>query len=451
MKKVFLGILVVLAVLSVIAWWLKPKPIQDGKTVLTWCSDDNPARRDQIALFNRLHPEYRLQLDPGNNGMEKVIVQSVAGVGPDLFDIYQPGACIEAGIAWDITDALRKAGVDFTNDVWKAVHPYVLQDGRIYGFPRNSGTDAVFYNKAILEQNGIPAPQAKLGSEEFLELARKLTVMEPNGRPKHFGFLFDWWQWQTFVYQWGGHVYSADGTRCIVDGPETIAAVQFMQDLIWKYKVSPSPIQETAMATSGGWGTGSITLFGGGRAAMALGGRWWLCLLRDKRQYPDLRVGAVEVQCGPVRRYWGYGGAVMINGNSPRREQALDFMIYMTGREYNELINHQADAMGPMKKFTETDLFLQDPAFPDEDYNQVWRDVMAHSEPREISEFINGTVADRIVAEQLDLVRNNQKTAAEAMKTAAQQINSQIEKNVRKFKAMKTRYDALRAGKAGST
>jgi len=135
---------------------------------------------------------------------------------------------------------------------------------------------------------------------------------------------------------------------------------------------------------------------------------------------------------------------------SPRREQALDFMIYMTGQPYNELINHQADAMGPMKKFTETDLFLQDPAFPDEDYNQVWRDVMAHSEPRETSEFINGTVADRIVGEQLDLVRNNQKTAEAAMKTAAQQINSHIEKNVRKFKTMKTRYDALKSRKAGS-
>jgi hypothetical protein len=55
------------------------------------------------------------------------------------------------------------------------------------------------------------------------------------------------------------------------------------------------------------------------------------------------------------------------------------------------------------------------------------------------------------LGEQFDLVRNNQKTAAEAMKTAAQQINSQIEKNVKKFKAMKTRYDALRAGKAGYT
>jgi ABC-type glycerol-3-phosphate transport system substrate-binding protein len=147
-----------------------------------------------------------------------------------------------------------------------------------------------------------------------------------------------------------------------------------------------------------------------------------------------------------VRRDWGYGGAVMINGNSPRREQALDFMIYMTGREYNELINHQADAMGPMKKFTETDLFLQDPAFPDEDYNQVWRDVMAHSEPREISEFINGTVADRIVAEQLDLVRNNQKTAEAAMKAVALQINAEIEKNLKKNSELKARYDAIRAG-----
>ncbi len=446
MKQVFLVILLVLAVLSGIAWWLRPKPVQDGKVVLTWCSDDNPARREQIALFNRLYPQYRLQLDPGNNGMEKVIVQSLAGVGPDLFDIYQPTASVQAGIAWDVTARLREAGIDVSNDVWQAMHPYIIHDGRVYGFPRNAGPDAVFFNKEIFERNGIPLPPARINSEEFLALAQKLTVMDAGGRPKHFGFIFEWWQVLDFVKQWGGRVYSVDGTRCEVDCPETVAAVQFMRDLIYKYKVSPSPVQETAMATSGGWGSGTITLFGGGRAAMALGGRWWLCLLRDRRQYPDLRCNVTEAQLGPLRRYWGYGGAVMINQKSPRREQALEFLKFMSGQEYNVLINHQADAMGPMKKYADNDSFLHDPAYPEEDRNQVWLDIMSHGEPREICAFVNGTVADRIVSEQLDLVRNDQKSPEEALKSAARQINAEIDKNLKKNKDLKTRYDAIRAG-----
>ena len=201
------------------------------------------------------------------------------------------------------------------------------------------------------------------------------------------------------------------------------------------------------MASNGGWGSGVRNLFGAGRAAMALGGRYWLCLLRDRQQYPGLRIGVMEAQFGTLRRHWGYGGAVMINARSPRREEALDFLIFLAGREYNELINHQADGMSPVKKFVETELFLRDPAFPEEDNNQVWRDEMAHGWPRETCEFINGSVADGMLGEQLDLVRNNQKTAEEAMKAAARKINDRIDANLKKNKALKARYDAILAGR----
>ncbi len=450
MKPFFLGVLLVLVFLSGVAWWISPRPVQDGKIVLTWCSDDNPARREQIDLFNRTHPRYRLQLDPANNGMEKVIVQSEAKVGPDLFDSYsafQSSAFIKSGIAWDITDRLRDAGVDLRNDAWRAALPLVMHEGRVYGFPRNAGTDAVFYNRTLFEQNGVPEPKERLTAEEFLVLAKKLTVRDTDGRVKQFGFMFSWGQWQFFMKQWGGRMYSADGTRCEVDCPETVAAMQFLQDLVWKHNIAPTPLQESAMATSGGWGSGALTWFGGGRAAMAYGGRWWLCLLRDKDNYQNLKLGAVEVQFGPKRQYMGYCGVVMINKNSPRREQAFDFIKFMAGKEYNELINHQADALGPMKKYVETDLFLHDPAFPAEDFNQVWRDVMALGEPQEMCDFINGAVAELIINEQLDLLKNNQKSAEEAMKAAARQINAVIEKNLKKSKALKTRYDKVKAGK----
>ena len=70
------------------------------------------------------------------------------------------------------------------------------------------------------------------------------------------------------------HLYTEDGTRCVVDSPQVLAGVQFMHDLIYRYRVMPGPVEEAAMATQGGWGSGTITLFGGAKAAMALGGRW---------------------------------------------------------------------------------------------------------------------------------------------------------------------------------
>src|SRR5260370_3309846 len=93
---------------------MQPEALAKGKTPLVWVSDDNPARRGQIALFNRLYPQYQLRLDPSNSGMEQVIVQSLGEVGPDLFDCYdgfQLSGYVHSCIARGVTVACRTACV----------------------------------------------------------------------------------------------------------------------------------------------------------------------------------------------------------------------------------------------------------------------------------------------------------------------------------------------------
>jgi len=446
-KYVFGGALAVLVLLSVVAWMIQPTVGEAGKTPLIWVSDDNPARREQIELFNRLHPDYHLRLDPSNTGMQKVIVQCIAGVGPDIFDCYnafQLSAYVRSGIAWDVTDQLAEAGIDVRKDCWEAGGPIMVFEGRVYGFLNNASVNAIWINKELFERRGIPLPKVDTERgwtwEEFLPLAKRLTVRDAKGRIEHFGFMMDWWSWYHFVAQWGGRVYSADGTRCVLDSPETIAAIQFMQDLIYKHRVAPDPVEEAAMRSQGGWGSGTITFFGSGRAAMALGGRWWLCTLRN---YEGLRLGAVECPHGPLRRFWAYGRSSLINKNSPRREQALTFLKYLASRDFSELINHQADALAPVIRYCYTDWYLHDPEFPSEDFNAMWRDVMRLGRPSEISPFINGNVAGRIINKQLDLVKSNQKSAAAAMRQAARLIHEEMRKTLERDPTLRERYDRL--------
>ncbi|NOY81564.1 MAG: extracellular solute-binding protein [Kiritimatiellaeota bacterium] len=448
MKGVFLGVFLCLVLLTFVAWRLRPAPAPPGKIPLTWVSDDNPARREQIALFNRLHPDYLLRLDPGNTGMEKVIVQSLAGVGPDLFDCYdgyQLSAYVRSGIAWDVTDALKKAGIDVTRDVWPAVFPNILHEGRVYGFPTNVAVNAIWFNKDIFDAAGIPYPTGTMTWQQFLPLAQKLTVRDKNGRAKRFGLLADWWNWKQFVLQWGGRMFTPDGTKCIIDSPEAIAGVQFFHDLIYRYRVMPSPVEEAAMATTGGWGSGAIHFFGGGKGAMALGGRWWLCTLRNVE---GLRLGAFACPFGPKKVYRGYGRATLINAKSSRREAAVKFLLYEAGKPYNDLINHQADALAPVKKYCYTEEYLHDPAFPDEDFNAVWRDVMNYGLPDEVSPFVNGNRATRILNKQLDLVKNDQKSASAALHTAARQINEAIRDMLKQDPTLRMQYAKL-TGRSG--
>ncbi|HEX2998774.1 MAG TPA: sugar ABC transporter substrate-binding protein [Armatimonadota bacterium] len=443
MKAVFAGIFAGLILLSVVAWKIQPQQTDQGKEPLVWVSDDNPARRGQIDLFNRLHPKFSLRLDPSNSGMEKVIVQALAGVGPDLFDCYdgyQLSSYVKSGIAWDLTQKLPQVGVDVQKITWPSMSPNYRIGNHIYGFPNNASVNALWYNKDVFDKAGIPYPKGPWTWQQFIPLAQRLTVRDSNGRVKQYGLLCDWYNWQQFILQWGGKIYSEDGTRCTIDSPQAIAGVQFLHDMIYKYHVMPSPVEEAAMASQGGWGTGTMTFFGGGRGAMALGGRWWLCSLRT---YQGLHLGAVECPHGPLRLYRAYGKATLVNSKSPRREEALNFLKYEASKPYNDLINHQADALAPVIRFCNTPEYMHDPEYPQEDFNAVWRDVMQYGVADQVNPFVNGQRAMRILNKQLDLVKSDQKPVAEALKTAAEQINLEIQDNLSRDPSLRALYQQL--------
>ncbi len=381
--------------------------------------------------------------------MEKIIVQSLAGVGPDCFDCYTPVqavAYVRSGIAWDITDELAKMGIDVRKETWAAVHPDCILDGRVYGFPVNAAVNAIWYHKDLLAAAGVTLPKGAWTWKQMVPLAEKLTNRDADGHVTQWGLFVDWdSNYKQFILQWGGHLYTKGGTQSTIDSPECIAAVQFMHDLIYRYKVSPRPGDEEAMSTAGGWGSAagsSMTFFGAKKGAMALGGRWWLCRLREK-DFSNLQLGAVESPYGKIHKFLGYGKATMINRNSPHRYDALKFLAYLHSEPYNKLINHEADGVCPVKKYVQGDDFLHDPDYPKEDFNEVWRDAMEVAVPEESSPFINGSVADRHIKKQLDLIRSNSKPVAAALHDAAAIINETIAENIKRSPELRERYEKL--------
>lgn len=439
MKQVFAASFAAMVLLTAIAWRWQPEAADD-RIELIWCSDDNPARREQIELFNRLHPEYQVKLDPINATMEKEIVQSLAGVGPDLFDCYsgfQLAAYVRSGIARDCTEFLLARGIE-PESIWPCARPTFMYDGRAYGHTENVSAPAVWFNKGLFEEAGEPYPASDWTWEDFIAVAQRLTKRDARGRPVQFGFI-GYWDWMSVLVQWRGCIYTPEGTRSALDSPEAGEALQFMQDLIYRHKIMPSPAEENAMAGMGGYGVGTINLFGAGRGAMAIGGRWWLTVLRDK-SYARLRLGAVEMPRGPTTRILGVGKSTLVNAKTEHLEGALLFLEYLHSREWSDLINHQADALAPVVEYNYSDTFLHDPEFPKEDYNAVWRAALENAMPMEVSPYVNGQTVDRILVVQTDLVRANLKSGADAARDAAKKINRAIIEQLKLDPELKKRY-----------
>ncbi|HEX2033136.1 MAG TPA: extracellular solute-binding protein [Chloroflexota bacterium] len=136
--------------------------------------------------------------------------------------------------------------------------------GKLYALPFNTGGDVLYYNKRLFAEAGVPVPPPD-GSwtiDDWLERARRLAVLEPDGamrtaalagRPSFRGNLS--WLWAH-----GAQFLDGSGRRWTFTAPETVRAYEWLVDLRRRHKVVPGPTDLQ----------GQGNLFFAGRAAMAL-------------------------------------------------------------------------------------------------------------------------------------------------------------------------------------
>ncbi|RYG48324.1 extracellular solute-binding protein [bacterium] len=448
MKTLLALILAALLGFTAVVLGTSPKTDLKGRKPVVWVTDPNPLRKEQVEAFNRLHPDLFLSIDPGNGGKEKVIVQSLAGVGPDAFDFWGEvdfDAYIRSGVAYDLTDDLKRRGIDYKKEVWPLALPWTVRNGRVYAIPANVGTDAIWLHRDMFEEAGVPVPKDGWMLEEFIETAKRMTERDAKGRVTRYGVVMNFnGGYLEWLPSFGGDIWSKDGRKTSVDSPESIACLTFIRDLIYKHKVSPSPAEEQGINTGGGWGggAGAQVYFRKRIGAMALGGRWWLAQLRDDIRDRKFELGSVTP---PIANYprFGSGGAraVMVNASSPNREAAVEFAIYLLGETYNLLLNDQADALAGVKRYAYEPRYLTPPKTPKETFHAPFRKTLEMGVPDHPSIYLPRGEVDLYLNRQLDLVKLGQKEPAAALKDAARDIDAAMHRYLDRHPALKEKYE----------
>ena len=78
----------------------------------------------------------------------------------------------------------------------------------------------------------------------FLDFARRFTQRDGSGRITQHGFVLTtglrggYGQW---ICTNGADLFDREYTRCTLDDPRAVDALQFMQDLIYRHGVAPDP------------------------------------------------------------------------------------------------------------------------------------------------------------------------------------------------------------------
>jgi len=316
--------------------------------------EESQGLRARVQAFERRHRAKVsiLSMGAGQMNPQKLMTAIVGRVPPDVIhqdrftigdwasrDAFQPlNDLIEADSA--APDAVRQT--DFYRACWQEA----LYKGRVYAIPSSTDDRALYYNRALFREAGLDPDTPPRTWRRLLDYAKRLTVSDADGSFKRIGFIPNYGNSWLYLYSWqnGGEFMSADGRRCTLDNPQSVAALQFMVDV---YDALGGVTKVDAFAS--GFQSQELDPFLTGKVAMKIDGNWVLQGIGRYRPDLDFAVAPAPVpderlaqtEGGQTGRFsgqppfvtWSGGFSYAIPRGAAHRRLAWQFIKWMVSPE----------------------------------------------------------------------------------------------------------------------
>jgi len=326
-----------------------------------------------IADFEEQNPDVLVQLEAiaGRDYYTRILTQIAADRAPDVMNIGDDAvpSFVEKGAFLPLDECL--ANLDFDTSVYL---PGLLEPGTIddelYFLPKDYSTLAVYYNKAIFDEAGVPYPADGWTWDDLLTTAQALTQdKDGDGQTDLWGIQLPA-NWTTGFEYWvaaaGGSLISEDGTTYMgfMNSNDTIRASQFYADLYNVHQVAPPPADFSAFG-------GGNSEFDNGQAAMRIFGRWPQAGMLEN---PNIELGVVgmpaDAQAANILFWGGFG----ISSTTDNLDTACKFLSYYAGPEAAQTWKDWA--LPAVTSVAEM------PEVSDDPLNSVWIDELNDLKPR---------------------------------------------------------------------
>lgn len=209
-------------------------------------------------------------------------------------------------------------------------YPQVIEslrmENRLYGLPELSHgvQTCLFFNRDLLEEEGVEAPTMDWTREDLLDMAIAMTTPDRHGFQPATG---DYSNTRNHTLPHGGELVSEDGTTSLLEDESVKEALRWVNALFTEHQVSATPQQ---MA---GTGQSNEQLFLARQLVSYQSGGWGLNVrnvVEDEFQW-DM----VLMPTGPAgnRGFHLHIDAEAVTAQSDHKQEAYEFCKYLTDLE----------------------------------------------------------------------------------------------------------------------
>jgi len=259
----------------------------------------------------------------------KLLMMHVTGSVPDVvwLDASSAAVFINNGVLRDLTPFVeRDSSFDLADYFGNTVN-IARRGDELFAIPLDFTPMVMYYNKSLFDAAGLAYPQPGWTWDEFFDVAKRLTIFpaDGSGEPVQYGFNFENVPpfWMPLIWTNGGDVLDPTGKKAseYLDGPRSVEAIQFIVDLLEKYKYGLHPRRRAAIG---------LDPFLNGKAGLDMKGHWMLVDYRPR----GIDVGVVGLPVNGVKRVTViYESGLAIAQRAAHPELAWEYIKYMTSED----------------------------------------------------------------------------------------------------------------------
>ncbi len=216
--------------------------------------------------FNARYANIDGQYTPAGTGYgpaynEKLLTMLSGGTAPDVFKTLFGyfGSLAEKDVYVPLDDyAANHPEETAFDDFFDAHVNACIIKGQLLALPNDGAPEGIWYNADLYDAAGLAYPSWDTTWDDMSAAARALTQQD-GAITTHYGIGHP--NWLGTIWSNGGEILNEEGTACLLDSDEAIAALDWMQSLVIGDGSAPGPEALSELGMMDRFTTGTLGSF----------------------------------------------------------------------------------------------------------------------------------------------------------------------------------------------